>query len=181
MQNVDPSIYYPYHTQYPGQTYYSTGSRHTKRNRIGATMLGGLLGMTAYFLPVNKDVFVNRAFEETAKEAQDDISQLKKIDLEQRAGHLSRESEAYLARRGIAAGDIVTRLTTEENRITLEDSVRNIKENLANNFKNLKKEARLRNNAESKAINAIRWNSFGWGAGIGAAIGLALSLMYTRD
>jgi hypothetical protein len=184
MQNVDPSIYYPYNTQYPAQPYYGTGTSGTKtRRRLGATMLGCLAGMGAYFIPVNKDVFVNRAFEESKKEIQTDISQLKKAELELRKGNISRESTGYLAKRNIneAVDDVVNELRTQEERITLPDSVRSIKEELANNFNNLKKEARLRSNPESAAFQAIKWNNFAWGVGICAAVGLALSLLSSRD
>ncbi|MDR1327942.1 MAG: hypothetical protein LBJ74_06005, partial [Heliobacteriaceae bacterium] len=174
MQNVDPSMYYPYNTQYPAQSYSGTASSGTKtRRRLGATMLGCLAGMTAYFIPVNKDVFVNRAFEESKKEVQTDISQLKKAEQELRKGSLSRESEGYLAKRNVngAVNDVVNELRTQEDRITMPDSVKSIKEELANNFNNLKKEARLRSNPESKAFQAIKWNNFAWGVGICAAVG----------
>lgn len=148
MQNVDPSIYYPYHTQYPsGQTYYSN-SGNTTRNRVGATMLGCLVGMTAYFLPVNKDVFVERAFEERKNE----ISKLNRAEQE-----------------------------PLRNSITQPAEVRRIKAEFANNFNNVKKDAHLRNNAESAALKAIKWNHFAWGVGICGAIGLAFSLLTSRD
>ena len=47
-----------------------------KSKRVGATILGGLLGMTCYYLPINKDTFVNTAFRVTKRNAQKDMKTL---------------------------------------------------------------------------------------------------------
>ena len=60
-------------------------------------------------------------------------------------------------------------------------SVKKLKTYFNNNFKNFKKNPHLMDNNCADAFKSIKWNKFKWGMGIGAAIGLALSLMSSRD
>ena len=55
----------------PNMMYYSPSA--VKKRKAGATIFGGLLGMTAYYLPVTKDEFVNKAFKVTKAEANSKI------------------------------------------------------------------------------------------------------------
>ena len=44
----------------PNMAYYPTSPSASKKKKIGATIAGGLIGMNAYYLPVKKDVFVQK-------------------------------------------------------------------------------------------------------------------------
>ena len=44
-----------------------------------------------------------------------------------------------------------------------------------------KKNQHLMDNNCAEAFKSLKWNKFKWGVGIGAAIGLALSLMTSRE
>ena len=59
---------------YDASMNYGSSPVSTRSKRIGATLLGGMLGMTCYYLPISKDTFVNSAFSVTRKNAENDIN-----------------------------------------------------------------------------------------------------------
>ena len=59
--------------------------------------------------------------------------------------------------------------------------MKRLKNDFSSNFKSYKKNPALMDNNCASAFKAIKRSKFWWGTGIGAAIGLALSLIGSRD
>jgi len=171
----------------PG-TYYNTASypvRGDNKRRAGYTIGGGLLGMAAYNLPISHDAFVNNAFKETTKEVMDNIEQLQKASNDISKNNLKNESKIFLNNIGIAENDaaIKNKIKSLYESITLENQVKQLKDNLSSNYKTYKVRgnAHTMDNIATKTFNYIKWENFKWGAGICAAIGLAYGLIKNRD
>ena len=163
--------------------YYYPPASSSKKRVLGMTVAGGLIGMNAYYLPVKKDVFVQRAFDMTRDEAFDDISRLRDIAVEVDKGEVSTESKMILQQMGVAEdrGAITNKCAELENKVTDKTSVQTLKDNFANVFDNFKKKTHKMDALCSDAYREVRRNKFRWGVGIGAGIGLALGLMSSRD
>ena len=54
----------------PSMTYYQPNPAAAKKRKIGAMMAGALIGMNAYYLPVSKDIFIQRAFDNSKNQTQ---------------------------------------------------------------------------------------------------------------
>lgn len=163
---------------------YSTVSPSGSRKRkLGATIAGGMLGMNAYYIPISKDSFVNRAFDITKKEADEQIATLKSIAEEVAKGEVSTESKMILQDMGVAenVSAITNKCTALDKSVSDPSAVKALKQNFSRNFANYKKNAALMDNTCAKAFKAVKQNKFKWGVGIGAGIGLALGLMSSRD
>ncbi len=165
----------------PNMMYYSPSA--SKKKKVGATIFGGLLGMTAYYLPVTKDEFVNKAFKVTRDEANSKIASLTQAVKEIEKNSLSSESKMILQEMGVKADikEITKKCMDIDKDVSDPGSVKKLKTYFNNNFKNFKKNPHLMDNNCADAFKSIKWNKFKWGMGIGAAIGLALSLMSSRD
>ncbi len=154
-----------------------------KSKRVGATILGGLLGMTCYYLPINKDTFVNTAFRVSKRNAQKDMKTLQVVADEISKNKLSNESKIFLT--GLGVGEDISSIASKcseiKDSITDKVKVTALKKEFADNFKNYKKDGSLMDTVTSKAMITIKWNGFKWGMGIGALLGAALSLLMTRD
>ena len=155
----------------------------SKKRKIGSTIFGGLLGMTAYYLPITKDEFVNRAFKVTKNEANSQIASLVKATKEVEKNSLSSESKMILQEMGVNANiqEITQKCMDIDQKVSDPDAVKNLKKFFNDNFKNFKKNQHLMDNNCAEAFKSLKWNKFKWGVGIGAAIGLALSLMTSRE
>lgn len=90
-----------------------------KSKRIGATLLGGIAGMTCYYLPISKDTFVNEAYRVTKKNAENDIKALNLAADELSKNKLSNETKILLHRMGIA-----------ENIDAIKDKCKNLRESV---------------------------------------------------
>lgn len=163
--------------------YYSVSPSGARKRKIGATLAGAMIGMNAYYIPIKKDTFVNRAFNITQKEAEEQINTLKSIAEEVADNKLSTESKMILQDMGLSADvtAITNKCTALDRRVSDPDSVKSIKRDFSRNFDKYKKDVSLMDNNCAKAFKAIKQNKFKWGAAIGAGIGLALSLMSSRD
>ena len=163
--------------------YYYPPASSSKKRVLGMALAGGLIGMNAYYIPVNKDVFVQRAFDMTRDEAFEDISRLRDIAVEVDKGEVSTESKMILQQMGVAEdrGAITTKCAELENKVTDKTSVKTLKDSFADVFDNFKKKTHKMDALCSDAYREVRRNKFRWGVGIGAGIGLALGLMSSRD
>lgn len=165
----------------PNMTYYSPAA--SKKKKIGATIAGGLIGMNAYYLPVSKDVFVQKAFDATKSEINTQIAALAKAAKEAESNNLSTESKMILQEMGLNADvkEIAQKCIELDKKVSEPENVKNLKESFDKNFKNYKKQHSLMDNNCAAAYKAVKRSKFWWGTGIGAAIGLALSLIASRD
>lgn len=139
--------------------------------------------MNAYYMPVKKDSFVQRAFNLTYKEAQDKISALKTIVEEVAANKVSSQSKMILQSMGLSEDvvAITNKCIQLDTSVSEPSAVQALKNNFSSNFASYKKNHELMDNICAEAFKAVKQNKFKWGAGIGAGIGLALSLMTSRD
>ncbi len=165
----------------PNMMYYSPSA--VKKRKAGATIFGGLLGMTAYYLPVTKDEFVNKAFKVTKAEANSKILSLTKAAKEIEKNSLSTESKMVLQEMGLNADikEITKRCIDIDATVSNPQNVSTYKTYFNDNFKIFKKNPHLMDNNCADAFKSLKWNKFKWGMGIGAALGLAFSLMSSRD
>ena len=154
-----------------------------KSRRIGATLMGGMLGMTCYYLPISKDTFVNSAFSVVRKNAEKDIKTLTLAAEEISKNRLSEENRIILKEMGVdeTQAAISAKCKELKESITDPDTVKNLKKSFAENFKKYKKDASLMDAVTSKAMSNIKWNGFKWGMGIGAVLGAALSLITAKE
>ena len=169
--------------QMPVPYYYPHSSSASVKRIVGMTLAGGLIGMTGYYIPVQKDVFVQRAFDMTRNDAYDDISRLRDIAVEVDNGEVSTESKMILQQMGVAEDRtaIANKCIELENKVTDKTSVKTLKDGFASAFDNAKKKTHKMNALCSDAYREVRRNKFRWGVGIGSDIGLALGLLSSRD
>ncbi len=155
----------------------------SKKRKIGMMVAGGLIGMNAYYLPVKKDVFVQRGFDMKRNENFDQIRTLKNIAEEVEQNKVSTESKMILQQLGLSedVSAITRKCDSLEKEVTDKASVKRIKDAFINCFDSCKKNTHLMDSACSDAYRAVKRNKFNWGVGIGAGIGLALGLMGSRD
>lgn len=156
-----------------------------KVKKLGAALLGGLAGMTAYYIPVTKNNFVDEAFKVHRRYITNDINGLKQAagELSQSTPNLSNESKLLLNKLGVShdIDDVFQKSKDLEFEITDSSSVKNIKNSFANGFDTFKKNASTMDNIASEAMSNIKWRNFKWGMGIGAALTLALSCIFQKD
>ncbi len=160
---------------------YPTASEKSKR--LGATILGGALGMTCYYLPITKSGFVNEAFRVNKNLAEKDILDLTTAAEEISKKKVSNESKILLHRLGVAENldSIKDKCKIIRENITDPVKVKAMKKDFSDNFKKYKKDASLMDTVCAKAMSNIKWNGFKWGMGIGVVLGGALSLLATKD
>ena len=163
--------------------YYPSNPSASRKRKIGATIAGGLIGMNAYYLPVTKDSFIQKAFDVTKDEANTQILALTKAAKEVEAKEVSTESKMILQEMGLPEDikAITNKCIELDKKVSDPSNVKNLKNSFDSNFSNYKKNKALMDNNCATAYKVIKRNKFWWGAGIGSAIGLALSLMGSRD
>lgn len=150
-------------------------SDNRKSMAMGAGL--GVVGMSAYYLPITKNRFVRNAFDVTKGIAEDKLEILNDSALElTKRGQLSGDKAIFLRELGVAEDlDSISRKCSEiKNTITDSDSVKNMKKTFADSFKDMKKNESLIDNISAKAFSKIRWTNFCWGAGIGFVFGNVL-------
>ena len=155
----------------------------SRKKQAGLAIAGGLLGMTAYYLPVSKDSFVNKAFEMKRNENFDDIRRLRDIAEEVEKEKLSTESKMILEQMGLTEdiSAITRKCDALEKEVTDVASVKTIKDYFIDSFESCKKNTRLMDAQSADAYKAVKRSKFWWGVGIGSGIGLALGLINGRD
>ena len=163
--------------------YYPTSPSAAKKKKIGATIAGSLIGMNAYYLPIKKDVFVQRAFDITKDEANAKIATLANIAKEVEQDKVSTESKMILQEMGLNEDlkEITRKCIELDKEVSDPAKVKSLKDSFSKNFKNYKKDVSLMDNTCASAFKEIKRSKFWWGAGIGAAVGLALSLIGSKD
>ena len=163
--------------------YYTIPVKSSKDNILGMSIAGGIVGMNAYFLPIKKDAFVQRAFNVTKQEAFNHINTLEKIAREVEQNQISPKSKMILQDFGLSEDivEIGRKCSDLAEEVTDPDKVKALKADFDNNFDNYKKKPSLMDNNCAEAFRLIKRNKFRWGVGIGAGIGLALGLMTSRD
>lgn len=148
-------------------------------NRTNMAMGAGLgvLGMSAYHMPITKNRFVRNAFSVTKDMAEDKLELLNDSALElTKRGELSGDKAVFLRELGVSEDlDSISRKCSEiKKTITDPDSVKSLKKSFADSFKDMKKNEALIDNVSEKAFSKIRWTNFWWGAGIGFVLGNVL-------
>ena len=163
----------------PSMTYYQPNPSAARKRKIGATMAGALIGMNAYYLPVSKDIFIQRAFDITKNQTQSQIATLAKIAKEVDKKAVSTESKMILQEMGLTEDvSVITQKCIElDKKITDKTAVKNF----ANNFDTFKKQPSLMENTCNEAFRSVKKTKLYWGLGLGAAIGLALGLLSSRE
>ena len=163
--------------------YYPPSPSVQKKKTIGLAAAGGLIGMNAYYLPVKKDVFVQRAFDVAHNEATTQILALRNAAKEVLENKVSPESKMILQEMGLSEDfkQITNKCIDLDRKVSDPSSVKNLKADFASNFAKYKKDASLMDNNCAKAFKIIKRNKFLWGLGIGAAIGAALSLIGSKS
>lgn len=167
----------------PNMAYYPSSPSASKKRKIGATIAGGLIGMNAYYLPIKKDVFVQKAYDITRDEANAQIASLAQAAKEVETQKVSTESKMILQEMGLSEDvKAITRKCIDiDKKVSDPANVKRLKNDFSSNFKSYKKNPALMDNNCASAFKAIKRSKFWWGTGIGAAIGLALSLIGSRD
>lgn len=167
----------------PSMTYYQPNPAAERKRKIGATLAGGLIGMNAYYLPVNKDIFIQRAFDITKEQTQAQIATLAKIAKEVDNKSITTESKMILQEMGLPSDvKVITQKCIElDKSISDPVSIKNLKDEFIKNYNTFKKQPSLMDKTSNEAFRAVKKTKFRWGTGIGAAIGLVLGLITSRE
>lgn len=167
----------------PSMTYYQPNPAAARKRKIGLMATGALIGMNAYYLPVKKDAFVQKAFDITKNDTNSQIKALAKAAKEVEAKNLSTESKMILREMGVSEDlKAITKKCIElDAKVNNINSVNNLKINFINNYDAYKKHPSLMDNISNRAYREVKKTKMKWGLGIGAAIGLALGLLTSRE
>jgi len=155
----------------------------SNKRKIGMMVAGGLIGMNAYYIPVKKDVFVQRGFDIKRNDNFSQIRSLKNIAKEIEKNEVSTESKMILQQMGLSEdiNAITAKCDSLEKEVTDKASVKQIKDKFIDCFDRFKNKTHLMDGVCSDAYREVRRNKFKWGVGIGAGVGLALGLIGSRD
>ncbi len=167
----------------PSMAYYQPNPAASRKRKIGLMATGALIGMNAYYLPVQKDAFVQKAFDLTKADTNAQINSLAQAAKEVNENNLSTESKMILREMGLSENfnSITDKCIELDKTITDKRLSDNIKLNFINNYDAYKKYPSLMDDISNRAYRAVKKTKLRWGAGIGAAIGLALGLLTSRD
>lgn len=143
----------------------------------------GVVGMSAYYLPVTKNRFVRTAFNIQKELTEDKIELLNETAMQINKKKLSPENKLFLSQEGLAedVNAINQKCIDLRKSITDSDIVKNFKKGFEDNFKDFKKSEAMMDNIASKAFQRIRWANFGWGVGIGFLIGSSLGSLSNKS
>lgn len=146
---------------------------------FGAALGCGALGMTSYYMPINKNTFVEEAFDVLKKETQSKIDVLTLSGDEIANNKLTNKNKIFLNEMGVMETLDAVKDKCKELREGITDSfkVKELKGDFDRNFEMYKKSASSRDNTVSQAMKNIKLSRLGWGAAIGAVVGIAFSLM----
>lgn len=145
---------------------------------IGAGSVLGLVGMTAYYLPITKDRFVRNSYDIVKIKTKSDIEQLNEAGIALSKRNLTSEQKLFLSQMEVSEDldSINTKVSDLKKILTDNDTVKDLKQGFLDNFKNFKKSEALMDPISTKALQKIRWTNFGWGAFIGFVLGSVMSL-----
>lgn len=174
---------YDYNTTTYTSSAYPQNRGFSPTKMLGGALLGGTLGMAAYYIPVNKNAFVNEAFKVTKKNTEADIVNLKVAANEVKEARVTNESKILLQRLGVAEDfdAIINKCKTLHDSVNDSAAVKNLKSTFETGFDGFKKQASLMDNNAAEAMRNIKWRGFNWGMLIGAVSGLALGMLNSRD
>lgn len=149
-----------------------------KTQAIGAGSVLGLVGMTAYYLPIRKDRFVRNSYEIVKHNAKLDIENLNDAAMAINNRKLKSEHKLFLSQMGVAENidAINSKVADLQKILTDTDTVKNLKQGFLDNFESFKASESLLDPISTKALQKIRWTNFAWGAFIGFVLGSVLSL-----
>lgn len=167
----------------PAMAYYQPNPAAARKRKIGLAVTGALIGMNAYYLPVKKDAFVQKAFDLKKDDINAQIASLAKVAKEVEAKDISTESKMILREMGLSEDvkSITDKCIELDKKITDKKSADNLKINFMNNYDTYKKSPSLMDDMSNRAYRAVKKTKMKWGLGIGAAIGLALGLLTSRE
>lgn len=136
----------------------------------------GVVGMSAYHLPITKGRFVRNAFDVKTKMVEDNIALLSESAYEISKNKLSSDNKLFLSQLGVAETfeEISNKCAELKKSVTDDGLVKTAKEFFENNFEAFKKSEATQDIVVSKAFKKIRWTNFAWGAFIGLVIGNVL-------
>ena len=151
-------------------------SQNNNSKSIGAGTALGIIGMSAYHLPINKNRFVRTAYNVQKNLTEDIIERLNDSADEVAKNKVTPETKVFLSEHGVAEtlDAISDKCRDLKKSITDKNAVKTMKEYFSNKFKNFKKSEELADIVSSKALSRIRWTNLGWGAVIGFILGNAL-------
>lgn len=146
---------------------------------FGAALGCGVLGMGAYYIPIRKNDFVDEAFNVAKKETKATMDVLTLSANEIAENRLSNQNKIFLNQINVLETVDAVKDKCKELHESITDSikVKSLKSQFDQNFEMYKKSAASMDNTASKAMENLKRTRLGWGAGIGAAIGIALSLI----
>jgi len=155
---------------------YIQNQNKSSSNSVGSGAVCGIIGMSAYHLPVTKDRFVRSAYNIVKEQTEETLEQMNEAAVSAQKGRLSNEQKVFLAQNGVGetVAEINNKIADLKKNILDSDVVKNIKTSFANNFENYKKSEALMDSVASKAFKNIKWRNFTWGAGIGFVLGAVL-------
>lgn len=150
---------------------------------IGNAIIGGTVGMAAYYLPVTKSAFVEEAYDVTKKAAEKDILDLKQAAKEVKDSKLSEDSKLTLQRLSVSEScdAIIDKCKKLFNSVNDPDKVKELKKGFADGFKEFKKSASSMDKNTAQAMNNVKWTHYTWGMIIGACIGIGTGMFNSRD
>ena len=147
------------------------------KNNVVAGGAGlGLVGMSAYYLPITKERFVETAFSLAKDDANDSVEKLNDSALALTKGRLNAEQKLYLSQEGLAE-DVVAingKIKQLKESVTEDSNVKALKEKYADMFADCKKDCTLRDSLATRAFKHIKWINFAWGVAIATVLGAVL-------
>ena len=149
-----------------------------KTQAIGAGSVLGLVGMSAYYLPITKNRFVRNSYDVVKQRAKSDIEQLDEIAIALNNKNLKSEQKIFLSqmRIGETLDEINGKVIELKKLFTDNDVVKTLKQGFLDNYQSFKTSEALLDPVSTKALQKIRWTNFGWGTFIGFVLGSVLSL-----
>ncbi len=167
-------------TTYP-QYYLPDKKMRNGVRTAGAAIIGGIVGMSGYYLPIKKSFFVNEAFNVYKNKKMEQIQNLKQaaVNLTGFTTNLSQNDRIFLNNLGVSPdiNSITDKAKVLEEEITDINSVKNIKKYFADNFVSFKKNAHLMDNTAYEAMRNLKWNGFKWGSALCAAFGVGVCML----
>lgn len=149
-----------------------------RAHAIGTGAVLGLVGMSAYHLPITKNRFVRNSYDIVKDNAKNDIEMLDEAALAISGNNLKNEHKLFLKQMGVSESvdSINSKVVELKKTLTDPDTVKQMKEGFLENFKNFKKSEALVDPISIKALQKIRWTNFTWGAVIGFVLGNVISM-----
>ncbi len=155
---------------------YSSNNSNNNGKVLGTGVAAGVVGMSAYYLPVTKDRFVREAYNIVKEDTEDQLKVFNEVAAAKLSGRIKTEHKLLLSQYGIPDDltAINNKISDLRKNILDNNVVKNIKQGFADNFKDYRTSEALMDVTASKAFRNIKWRSFAWGTGIGFVLGCVL-------